>query len=160
MEISPGWRLFGDIGECQIYDILQIFSKHSPSFPKRSPLSPNVLRVRRTFSRKFGNVENSRDHSRNLTFHPKSPVAPYPNIHQDVANYSPGSQFVHQTVSKQSPIRRLIATLANKSTNVCRTILKQSPFRRQMIAEFANYSPILPIFVSNWCGCKMRIVDY
>ena len=89
----------------------------------------------------------------------KSPVAPYPNIHQDVANYSPGSQFVHQTVSKQSPIRRLIATLANKSTNVCRTILKQSPFRRQMIAEFANYSPILPIFVSNWCGCKMRIVD-
>ena len=52
--------------------ILQIFYKHSASFPKPSLLSPHFLRVRWTFSWRFGNVHSSRDYSEILTFHPQS----------------------------------------------------------------------------------------
>ena len=55
-------------------------------------------------------------------------------------------QFTHQIVAKQSLIRRLIATFANLSPDVCQTISKQSPFHRRVISEFANYSPIIAFF--------------
>ena len=54
--ISPSWRVFGKINKCNICAIPENFCKHSPSFPKRSPLSPNFLTK---FSRSFGYVHNS-----------------------------------------------------------------------------------------------------
>ena len=47
--ISSGWRQFGDIGECQNCEILQIVSKYYLGFPKRYHRSPKVLRVSRNF---------------------------------------------------------------------------------------------------------------
>ena len=41
-------RLLGD--KCLVCEITQIFSEHSPSSPRCSPLLANVLYVRRTFS--------------------------------------------------------------------------------------------------------------
>ena len=105
-------------------NLLHIFSKMSPSFPNvlllRQTLSMlakrslEVLEMNTKFTRLFGDPDILPQISKQSLFSP--------NIHEVVANYSPGKMFakyprhnrhLHQTVAKQSSIRRLIATFAN-----------------------------------------------
>ena len=152
--ITPGWRLFGDIGECQIYEILLIFSKYSPNFPKRSHLSPNVLSVRRTFSKLFEMFPAIIRALWHLTPNPPPPPPKLlfsANIHQIVAECLSGSPFVHQFAdcSPRSTISRQM--FAKRSQN-------RSLFRRQMIAELVSlhdansWRLIIDNLVKKTCG--------
>ena len=97
--IGEIWRIFCDIDKGQICEILYIFSKHSPSFPC-SPLSPIVLRVRRAFSRSFGNILNSHYYSGIIW--PKIPkqLLFSSTIHKVVASYSPNSRLDAKLICK------------------------------------------------------------
>ena len=93
---------------------------NSPNFFQPFPkFFPNVLIYRQTFSvlsrsLEFCEMFRIPDCLVMAFFETKSQrLLFFPNILQAVAKYSQGSPFVHQTIPKQSPIRRLITTLVN-----------------------------------------------
>ena len=106
------------------------------------PLQSNVLHVRRSFSSDFGNVQKSATiwGLDIFTQNPKT-VCCFPQIFSKLWSGSPN---VRQLLAIWSPtVPKLARHLVAKClSNHLKTITLSSP----MIAEFANYSPILSIF--------------
>ena len=123
---------------------------YNAKFVKFPKSSLNVLRARRTFSRSFGDVQNSRGYSCILIFDPKSPNSPkiFTKLWQTIRGFakfwsiawhcSPLCRQKHETGEQLGNIWRLIVELREQFSTDMEIFGEAWLLYRWMLAEYSR----------------------